>query len=117
MAPTTPAPTGSAVTPVSTKHRTALKLVVQARIACANSVHHIDTLDGFTDDWPEDDAYLTNVALDLHLHCEAAAKECQLIIATLDAFATPGEGGGLLEQLVEMVCIAPQCSGKDVLSC
>lgn len=80
-----------------------LKLLVQAKIACANCVHDLETLDGLSDDWSDDETYLTDIALDLHLHCEAAAKECHDMIDTLDAFATTPEGSGYQQQFVEVV--------------
>ena len=66
----------------------ALKVLMQSKIACANSIHDLDTLDGITDDWSPDDAYLMNAALELHLHCEAATKECHAMVDILDAFMT-----------------------------
>ena len=82
--------------------REALKLLMQAKIACSNSIQDLETLDGLTDDWPESDN-LTNAALDLHLHCEASIKECQAIIDTLDTFATAPSGTSFTQQFVEIV--------------
>ena len=82
----------------------ALKLLIQAKITSSNCVDDVETLDGLTDDWPEEkDSNLTDTALDIHLHCEAVAKECHAIIATLDAFATSPNGSPYAEQFIEMV--------------
>ncbi|KAK3702430.1 hypothetical protein LTR37_014896 [Vermiconidia calcicola] len=81
----------------------ALKLLMQARIACTNCVGDIDTIDGIPNDWAAENTKLMDVALDLHLHCEAAIKECHAIIAALDLFVRESEFT-VDVQLVPMEC-------------
>ena len=85
------------------QHDMALKLLMQAKIACANSIHDLETLDGVTDDWPSDDETLMNNALELHLHSEATAKECHAIIDIADALIADGNAAKPAEKLLEMV--------------
>ncbi len=93
-----------AAAPATNVTALAMKCLMQAKIACANTVHDLETMDGITDDWHEGSESLLLTALDIHLHCEAASKECHAIIDALDACL---QGTMREAQLgfVEMVCL------------
>ncbi|KAK3075916.1 hypothetical protein LTR53_000345 [Teratosphaeriaceae sp. CCFEE 6253] len=89
-------PTADAAT---SPHNMALRTLMQAKVTCANTIHELDTIDCFTDDWPLTtttlglaladaalaDAALADAALEIHLACQHAAAECGAIVEMLDA--------------------------------
>ena len=79
-----------------------LKLWMQAKIACANSIHDLDSIDGALAEWLSHDLVLSSQAIDMKLTCELAAKECHAMIDVFDACML--EGGSLDEiRLMEIV--------------
>lgn len=91
---------------VATKDMTeALKLFMQAKIGCANTIHDLDTLDGITDDWPSDKPTLAGFALEIHLSCEAGIKEDHAMVDILDHFMEQisKDGTSSVFEFVELV--------------
>lgn len=65
-----------------------LRRVMKARIACGNSVHELETLNGLTDDWDADVERLEDAALDIHLQCEYGCKESSTLHDILTGLLT-----------------------------
>ncbi|KAK3113852.1 hypothetical protein LTR53_008427 [Teratosphaeriaceae sp. CCFEE 6253] len=79
-------PTADAAT---SPHNMVLRTLMQAKVTCANTIHELDTIDCFTDDWPLTTTTLglalADAALEIHLACQHAAAECGAIVEMLDA--------------------------------
>ena len=82
----------------------ALHIFMHPRIICTNTISELDTIDQSNDGWDAiNRPLLDSAALDIHLHCEYAAKECQPIVDILDRFIAQ-QGSDMLPMVVEM-CI------------
>jgi hypothetical protein len=81
----------------------AMKGFVMAKIACTNVIDDLGIIEGITADWTEDT--LINTSMDLHLHSEAASRECLAIMEELDA-SWNQELSEAVVKFVEMVRLA-----------
>jgi hypothetical protein len=70
------------------KSNAALRTITKARIACTNSIHELELIDGLTDDWNLDNPRLATASLEIHLHAEFSAKEVSTILENLTAIMT-----------------------------
>lgn len=81
----------------------ALRLVMQTKVRAANAIHQLDTIDCFTDDWDtEEDAALRSAALDMHLHCQYAAEECNAIVEIVSAIINGQADSSQMEIFTEL---------------
>lgn len=80
----------------------ALRIFMQAKVACSNTIHNLETIDGITDDWTNADDTLESDALDVHLNCQYAAEECLAITKIIDQFFANAAGSDQIFKLEEM---------------
>lgn len=79
----------------------ALRTITHARIACTNTIHELEVIDGLTDDWNLDNAQLAKDSLEIHLQAEFSAKEASTILENLTAIMTTGR----MAMLEEWLCM------------
>ncbi|TKA81176.1 hypothetical protein B0A55_02628 [Friedmanniomyces simplex] len=98
-----PASAHSLTPPTNAMGDMALRNLIQAKVTSASTIHELDTIDCFTDDWDtEPNSKLTDPALEIHLACQHAASECKAIVDILDGFLTNPALGAQVGIFVEM---------------